>query len=80
MLKYIYESLFNSVLKPLVSKFQDIIKLIHEFDLSIFQQSCQTVGVYFFGQGWYLCWMELPPIRLSACDWAPENLNLFNKS
>ena len=39
-----------------------------------------NVSMYLFGSGRYLRWMESPPIMLSGCDWAPENLNLFNKS
>ena len=38
------------------------------------------VSTYLSGSGWYLRWIESPPIMLSGCDWAPRNLNLFNKS
>ena len=47
--------------------------------------SCSPVespsyNTYSSGSGWYLRWMESPPIKLSGCDWTLENLNLFNKS
>ena len=38
-----------------------------------------VVSTYSSGSGRYLRWMESSPIRLSGCDWTPENLNLFNK-
>ena len=43
------------------------------------QWSRQVVSTYFFGSGRYLRWIESPPIILSGCDWAPRNLNIFNK-
>ena len=43
------------------------------------QWSRQAVSMYLSGLGQYLHWMESPLIKLSGCDWAPEDLNLFNK-
>ena len=37
------------------------------------------VSTYLSRSGQYSRWMESPPIKLSRCDWAPDNLNLFNK-
>ena len=46
------------------------------------QSSRQAVSTYSSGLGRYGTYvdMESPPIKLLRCDWAPDNLNLFNKS
>ena len=41
--------------------------------------SCRCVFVR-FGDGTYIGWSHHQSKMLSECDWAPENLNLFNKS
>ena len=46
----------------------------------VLQWSRQAISTWWSRLGRYLFRMELPPIMLSGCDWAPENLNSFNKS
>ena len=44
------------------------------------QWSREVVRTYLSGWDCTYVDTESPPIMLSGCDWAPENLNLFNKS
>ena len=65
--------------KSPLPRFESLIQECEEQAKNTYQIQIPNVGAYLSWKNDTYIWMDSSPIILLGCDWALENLNLFNK-